>query len=229
MEGQFSGHVSSIDTEDPVKLTHHIIVDNSIDPRVSVIKEYLSKVPSASLKDLKKALIGFSKASEEELKTIIKSANETKFNELYPKPQQTKQKFARGDNKGRGESFTTEEIIFFEKYRDSQLKRGKIFELYQREFPVSKRKVQSVSDYYYYHPNPPKNTSHISTGIPVLQIPTIKNPHSNDHILAKTIRSLYKAGFTPETLPKAKPIINELLSQNSDYDEIELAIEFLKS
>jgi len=229
MEGQFSGNISTADNEDPVKLTHHIIVDNSIDPRISVIKEYLLKVPDASLKDLKKALTGFSKASENELKTIIKSANEKKFNELYPKSQQTKQKFMRGDNKGRGESFTTKEIIFFEKYRNSQLKRGKIFELYQREFPISKRKIQSVSDYYYYHPNPPKNTSHISTGIPVLQISAIKNPHSNEHILAKTIRSLYKAGFTPETLPKAKPINNELLSQNCDYGEIELAIEYLKS
>ncbi len=202
MDGQHAGMVSTEYKEDPINLTtHHIVVDNSIDPRVSVIKEYLSKSPNASLKDLKKALIGFSKASEEELKTIIKSANNDKFDELFssnPLP-----------NKPIKTSVNTEEVIID--------KNGEIIDttnLSPRSIAAYKanmtmRRQKSLL-----------NTQHHNN---------ILNSNQPDNKLKERIIGLlYKSGYTTQSVRDVKPILLNLMRENRDCDEIELAIEFLK-
>jgi PPE-repeat protein len=202
MEGQFSGHVSSIDTEDPVKLTHHIIVDNSIDPRVSVIKEYLSKVPNASLKDLKKALVGFSKASEEELKIIIKSANNDKYNELFsstPLP-----------NKSIKTSVNTEEVIIDKNGQivDTTNLSSRSIAAYKANMTMRRQKsLLNVQ-----HHNNILNSNH----------------QPDNKLKERVIGLLYKSGYTAQSVHDVKPILLNLMKENKDCGEIELAIEFLK-
>lgn len=218
MSEGFSGMISTED-KDPKNHEHHNqIQQDTIDPRISVIKEYLIKVPNASLKDLKKALIGFSKASEEELKNIIKSADETKFNELFPHRTDIIQ--LPVDNTHARVQFHDQEIAFLEKYRTSTLKRRDIYALYKKEFPNSSRNINFLSDYYYHYKKiSEKNDVKLTKSSAVR--PIHKSTH--DHILAQTITALYKSGKSPEMFSKIKPVI-ELIK---DPNAIDFAIECL--
>jgi len=214
MTESFSGFISIDDDEVSPHIHKPIEQTNVEDPRICMVREYLSKCPGATLKDIKnKALLHFEKTLDE-LKEIIKSANIEKYNELYPQvntpsalPLDTKSKY------------TQEETEFLENYRNSDYKRAELYNKYKAAFPTSIRKIQFLSDYYYSHTVKQPVIKHIQSSV---------QPTSNHHILAQTIKLLYKSGFTSKTLPKVKPIINELLTQNSNYDEIEFAIEFLK-
>jgi hypothetical protein len=217
MSNSFSGMIST-ENKDPKNHKHtNVNPEDSIDPRIFVVKEYLLKVPNASLKDLKKALTGFSKASEEELKNIIRSADETKFNELFPQ-METIQTSINITNRSK---FYNEEIQFLEKYRNSSLKRRNIYSLYKKEFPSSARNINFLSDYYYHY----KETAvKVKKGFE-LKEPKIQPTHkvTNEHVLAQAIVALYKSGKSPKTFSKIKPVI-ELIK---DPNAIEFAIECL--
>jgi hypothetical protein len=215
MSDGFSGIISIKDKDPKNYKKHNHIQQNDIDPRISVIKEYLLKVPNASLKDLKKALIGFSKASDDELKIIIKSADEIKFNELFPQIDIIQPPINHSTIQ-----FNNQEIIFLEKYRNSTFKRREIYALYKKEFPNSIRNINFLSDYYYHYKNPSeKNKVKLTKSTNIQPIHKL----TNEHVLAQTIITLYKSGKSPKTFLKIKPVI-ELIK---DPNAIEFAIECL--
>lgn len=228
MEGQFSGMISTIENNAPVKLKHHTIVDNSIDPRISVIKEYLSKVPNASLKDLKKALTGFSKASDSEFQNIIKLGSTTEqYQILYPNKVT---KFVTAKPKSNF-FLTDDEIAFSEKYKDLYLSNNCTFSPQERERIYADYLSQPHLD----HKRPKRFTQNYlyrtySLGhpkIPETKQNEIRSTHmiSNNHVLAQAITALYKSGKSPKVFSEIKPII-ELIK---DPNEIEFAIECLTS
>lgn len=215
MNGVFSGIVSTEDstTDNTLsKISHHTPIDQTIDLRIDMIKEYLKVAPNATLKDIKsKALAHFSKATDDELKELIKSSNIEKYNELYPQANTSSIIFS--DNKS---NYTTEEIEFLERYRDTDYKRAELYNKYKATFPTSIRKIQFLSDYYYSHTVKQPIIKHV-------QIPI--QPTSNHHILAKAITALYKSGKSPKMFLEIKPII-ELIN---DPNEVDFAIECLTS
>ena len=216
----------SIDDNETSSIIHAckpVVITNDIeDPRICMIKEYLSKCPDATLKDIKsKALLHFSKASEEELKEIIKSANIEKYNELYSQVNvdiiSTNTSTISAKSK-----FSKEEVNFLEQHRNNGYSRAEIYEKYKSVFPGSGRKLQFLYDYYYSHPDK-SEIRHVQERIPE----QVKHTQTQ-HVLTKTIRFLYKSGITPDRLPTIKPVINELLANNSSQEEIEFAIEYMK-
>jgi len=221
------------DDSEPLELHKHspLQIDN-IDMRINVLKEYISKVPGATLKDLKKVLIGYSKYTDNELKEIIKSANIKKYNELYPKvepkPQVNKQLVVTRTITLLPQ-YTLEEVMCLEKYRG--LKRPEIYENFKTECPRYPRKIQFVSDYYHNYPqgpparfiedfkNPPKVNTVTHTTVNQ-QLST-----TNHHVLAQAITALYKSGKSPKLFSQIKPVI-ELIE---DPNEVAFAIECLTS
>jgi hypothetical protein len=216
------------DDSEPLELKKHapLQLDN-MDMRINVLKEYISKVPGAKIKDLKKALTHFSAATDEEFKELIKTANIDKYNELFPvkipsEPIKKSTTFFLPQ-------YTLEEVICMEKYRGSQLSRTEIYDKFKKECPRYPRKIQFVSDYFHNYPqgpptrfleeikNPPKShvihtqISHVST--------------TNSHILAQAINSLYKSGKPAKLFSEIKPVI-ELIE---DPNEVAFAIECLTS
>jgi hypothetical protein len=216
MNDSFSGMISIEDKDPKNHEKHNPIQQDDTDPRVSVIKEYVLKVPNASLKDLKKALIGFSKASEEDLKNIIKLADEVKFNELFPQTDIIQSPI----HTHMGVQFHNKEVTFLEKYRTSTLNRRDLYALYKQEFPNSNRNIKFLSDYYYHYKKP-----YVENKVELTKSNNIQPIHksTNDHILAQAITALYKSGKSPKMFLKVKPII-ELIK---DPEAIEFAIECL--
>lgn len=215
MTGVFSGMVSTEDStiDDTLpKIPRHISIDQTIDLRIDMIKEYLKASPDATLKDIKsKALAHFSKATDDELKELIKLSNIDKYNELYP--QINTPSISLPNNKSK---YTKEEIEFLEKYRDSDYKRAEVYDKYKKAFPTSTRKIQFLSDYYFSHTTKQPVIKHVQN--PVQSV-------TNHHILAKAITALYKSGKSPKMFLEIKPII-ELIN---DPNEIDFAIECLTS
>ena len=212
----------SIDDNETSSIIHAckpVVITNDIeDPRICMIKEYLSKCPDATLKDIKsKALLHFSKASEEELKEIIKSANIEKYNELYSQVNvdiiSTNTSTISAKSK-----FSTEEVKFLEQHRHGY-NRAEIYEKYKSVFPGSGRKLQFLYDYYYSHPDK-SEIRHVQERIPE----QVKHTQ-NHHILAKAITALYKSGKSPKMFSEIKPVIDLI----SDPNEIDFAIECLTS
>jgi len=223
MTESFSGFVSIDDDKPVITHVHKPINDNLEDPRICMVKEYLSKCPDATLQDIKKkALLHFSKPSEKELKEIIKFISSEKYNEFYSQitPITTDNKTFTPVATNYTKTLTKEEIEFLEQHRHSDYKSNEIYNKYKTLFSNSIRKPRFVSDYYAHHPEEQPTIRHTTDQTRYIS--------KNHHILTQTIKSLYKAGFTPEMLPKIKPIINELLAQNSNQEEIELAIEYMK-
>lgn len=228
MIGQHAGQIST-EEEDvgPVTLTHHVIVNENTDLRVDIVKEYLSKAQNASLKDIKKALIGFTPASDSELKDIIKAANPDTYEKLYPHFNEEQ----HVEKESLKRHLTLDEIIVLEELRDSNYTRRAKYEIFKQKCPNSTRKIQSISDYYFSHPTCPdwaKPHLNKQKKDPVKHVIQQNNKHADTHILTRTIKALYNAGYTSKTVTSVKPILNELIAQNSDYGEIELAIEYLK-
>ena len=217
MTESFSGFISIEDeNEAKVSLTPHIhkpIEQTNVeDPRICMVREYLSKCPGATLKDIKnKALLHFEKTSEE-LKEIIKSANIEKYNEFYP--QIDTPSIPLPDKKSK--YITKEEIEFLEQYRDSDYKRTELYDEYKAAFPNSTRKIQFLSDYYFSHTIKQPVVKHMRNPL---------QPATNHHILAKAITALYKSGKSPKIFSEIKPII-ELIN---DPNEVDFAIECLTS
>lgn len=251
----FSGKVP-LDDSEPLELHKHAPTQiEDVDLRINILKEYISKSPNATLKDLKKSLDGVSKFTDSEFMNILKAANLDKYNELKPllqskpttlksfgitkkmlkeweKPNLPNVDVISSDNIKSGENYNRDEINFLIKY--SSFKPKHIFILYKQAFPNSERNPQFITDFRYHikkHPD-----TYIRKIDLVKPQPVVSHQQTTQHVIhltdqqlaTKTIRSLYKAGYTPDTLPKVKLVINELLSQNSDYAEIELAIEYLK-
>lgn len=249
MDGS-SGPVSLNDSE-PLEIKKHapIQVEN-IDMRINILKEYISKSPNATLKDLKKSLDGFSKFNDDEFLNLLKEANIDKYNEIkvimqpkpatlesfdMPKKLLKKSKLLNlpdvdlisTDTIKCGDNFNPDEVDFLLKC--SSLKPRHIFPLYKQAFPNSERNEQFVTDFRYnVKHNPGK---YIKTQI--AQTPSqpvvkhVKNVTKSQPI-TQIINSLYKSGYTPDSVPTVRTVINELLSENSDYAKIELAIAYLK-
>lgn len=234
----FAGKVTLNDDE-PVKLRKHApIKPDTSDPRINVLKEYISKVPDATIQNLKKALTHFSKSTDEEFRNLVKSANIDKYNELYPIVKSNKSINV----------ISTEHIPFNSTYGDDEINLLKahielpprhFYKLYKEAFPNSERSDRFVKDLRYllktsperYKKDAIKRTrgGNRHSPKPTHAVTPLTTPSSNHSLVAQTIRSLYKAGVTPEMLPKVKPVLNELMAQNSNQDEIALAIAYLKN
>lgn len=101
----------------------------------------------------------------------------------------------------------------------------RIYALYKKSFPQSKRPMQSIKDKFYPYrreyskvkPLIPAHDSDINK--------SINNSSSNNHVLAKAITALYKSGKSPKVFSEIKPVI-ELIS---DPNEVDFAIECLIS
>lgn len=213
------------DDSEPLTLKSHapLQVEN-VDMRINILKEYLLKSPDATVKDLKKSLVGSSKYTEDEFKELIKSANLEKYNELYPvTTTQTKPKSTRG---GYVERITQSEINCLERNRNKS--RQEAYADYRKEFPESTRKLQFVYDYYH--------ANKTSAPVYVYKRPEEKNPVKHvvvskttmpdtPHILAHAINSLYKSGKSPKIFPQIKPVL-ELIK---DPNAVDFAIECLTS
>lgn len=245
MDGSFSGKVSL--EEKPLPMIKHTpIKQDTSDPRIDVLREYISKVPNATIQNLKTALTHFTKSTDEEFRNLIKSANPGKYDELYPVVESEKLHNV----------ISTERIFHKATYTESEVNLLKehielpprhFYKLYKQAFPNSERPERFVKDLRYLlkvHPDKYSFTNNLESSRRIAGIKAAEtrkrnktlNEHTVHHItdtnqqlVAQTIRSLYKAGFTPETLPKVKPVLNELMAQNSNQDEIALAIAFLKS
>lgn len=198
---------------------HKPVKHDTTDPRIFIIREYLEKAPGATLKDIRtKALIHLSKPSEDELKSIIQSASIDKYNELFPVIQSDSTIPLILDRIPSGTPLIREEILFLEQNKHYIGNGEFIFNRYKKLFPNSERKIRFIRDYHY----------HEQIGREKRSVKHTQNVVSSPTTLAQTIRSLCKAGFTTENIHKVKPVITELLAQNSNHDEIQLAIEFLK-
>lgn len=221
------------DDSEPLEIQKHapLQVDN-IDMRVNALKEYLSKVPDAKLKDLKKALTGYSKATDNEFKDIVKAADINKYNEIYPKidpkPQVSKQLVVTRTITLLPQ-YTLEEVMCLEKYRG--LKRPEIYEKFKADCPRYPRKIQFVSDYYHNYPQgPPTRFTEDFKNPPKINVVPHANMNqqtsiTNHHVLAQAINSLYKSGKSPKVFSQIKPVL-ELIN---DPNEIDFAIECLTS
>lgn len=234
VSGAFSGRISIKESSSKRYVHKPTIIDNTVDPRIDVLKEYISKTPDATLKDLKSALKHFTKATDSEFLNLVKSANIQKYNELtnFITQNISSAQIISSDFIRSGSKYREDELNFIIQHINNN--RSAIYTLYKTSFPNSQRKSRFIRD-----------CQHLMKIRPVKYVPekmclperippqkpskmTIQQTFTNHQLVTKTIRSLYKAGYTPETLPKIKPVINELLGQNSNYDEIELAIEYLK-
>jgi hypothetical protein len=223
------------DDSEPLEIQKHapLQLDN-IDMRINVLKEYISKVPDATLKDLKKSLIGYSKATDNEFKDLVKAANINKYNEIYPKtdpkPQVNKQLVVNRTITLLPQ-YTLEEVMCLEEYRGSGLSRAVIYEKFKTECPKYPRKIQFVSDYYHNYPQgPPARLAEDLKNPPKINVvshTTVNQqiPITNHHVLAQAITSLYKSGKSPKIFSQIKPVL-ELIN---DPNEIDFAIECLTS
>jgi hypothetical protein len=217
------------DSEPLVIKTHAPLQIENIDMRINVLKEYLLTSPDATMKDLKKALVGYSKYTDDEFKELVKSVSQEKYNELYPSIiPQIKLKSKCG---GLVEKRTQEEINFLEEHRNYT--RKDTWAAFKLKYPDTKRKLQFVYDYYHLNKNPVTQNQPVvkkhytkrntTTATHVISI----KPVSSDttHILAHVINSLYKSGKSPKTFSEIKPVI-ELIK---DPNAIDFAIECLTS
>ena len=216
MTDSFEGFISIEDDEVSPHIHKPIEQHTNIeDPRICMVREYLSKCPNATLKDIKnKALLHFEKTSDE-LKEIVKSANIEKYNEFYP---QVDNDITLTSTISAKSKFSTEEVKFLEQHRHGY-NRAEIYEKYKSVFPGSGRKLQFLYDYYYSHPDK-SEVRHVQERIPEQVRHT-----QNHHILAKAITALYKSGKSPKMFSEIKPII-ELID---DPQKIDFAIECLTS
>lgn len=240
-----SGPVSLNDSE-PLEIKKHAPLQiENVDMRINILKEYISKSPNATLKDLKKSLNGFSKFTNDEFLNLLKEANLDKYNEIKSLCETSKMYPVFKNNLPHVEVISTDIIAFGTPYSQDEInfllkydsyRPKNIFILYTKAFPNSQRNSQFVTDCRHLIKKYPEKYIHkskvITQNLPQKSVKQIKIQHTiqpnNQKLVANTIRSLYKAGYTVDTLQKVKPVINELLSQNSDYAEIELAIEYLK-
>jgi hypothetical protein len=231
MNGSFSGKVS-LEEKEVKPHKHSQMIQDSSDLRINVLQEYILKVPSATVHNLKTALNHFGKATEEEFKELVKLANIDKYNELFgqkslPTHIEINQTSIRDITIYPGSKLLTEEIDFIDKH--PHLKGNEIFILYKQQFPNSMREERFIRDSrsrkrvdYISSINNHKLISNYT------EIPDSSNKQDKHQLTIKTIRSLYKAGFSKDVLPKVKPIINALILQNINQDELEFAIEYLK-
>lgn len=214
-DSYYSGnvHIDNTSSETQVnKPIGQIVVENQKieDPRICMVREYISISPNSTLKDIRsKALLNFSKATEEELKEIIKSANIEKYNEFYTNNNISSQITSK---------LSQDEIQFLEQHKNNY-NRAEIYEKYKSLFPTSTRKMRFITDYYYKCRTTQSTINQISEHVP--HSPTVKN----HHILAKAITALYKSGKSPKIFCEIKPII-ELIN---DPQEVDFAIECLIS
>ena len=220
MTESFEGFISIDDDDETSSIVHTykpVITNDIEDPRIGMIKEYLSKCPDATLKDIKsKALLHFSEPSSEELKTIIQTANIEKYNEFYP---QVNNDITLTSTISAKSKFSKEEVNFLEQHRNNGYSRAEIYEKYKSVFPGSGRKLQFLYDYYYSHPDK-SEVRHVQERIPEQVRRT-----QNHHILAKAITALYKSGKSPKMFLEIKPVIDLI----NDPNEIDFAIECLTS
>jgi len=216
MTDSFEGFISIEDDEVSPHIHKPIEQHTNIeDPRICMVREYLSKCPNATLKDIKnKALLHFEKTSDE-LKEIVKSANIEKYNEFYP---QVDNDITLTSTISAKSKFSTEEVKFLEQHRHGY-NRAEIYEKYKSVFPGSGRKLQFLYDYYYSHPDK-SEVRHVQERIPEQVRRT-----QNHHILAKAITALYKSGKSPKMFLEIKPVIDLI----NDPNEIDFAIECLTS
>jgi hypothetical protein len=223
MSGSFSGTISLEDKQLKPK-THGPIEPDAADMRVNVLQEYISKVPNATVQNLKNALNHFSKFNEEEFRNLVKTANSDKYNELYVNKEIStnyeQPSHVYTDIISQRSILKDYEVEFIQKYPN--LGGGELYRLYKQFFPNSERNPRFIRDFRNHRNiHEAKTMRHIA-------LPD-NNKYTNQQLVAQTIRSLYKAGFTPDMLPKVKPVINELLAQNSNRNEIEFAIAYLKN
>jgi len=222
MSGSFSGKMSVKDK--PVKHYKHAPIEpDTTDLRVNVLQEYIEKVPNATIQNLKNALNHFSKSTEEEFRNLVKLANISKYDELYPIKSTTQQNIIENvistDVIRQKSDIISTELQFIQKYPN--LDGTSLYKLYKQYFPNSERKQRFIRDFRFHQKRAHKsiNQSHQKHII----------SYTNQQLVAQTIRSLYNAGFTPDTISNVKPVINEILAQNGSEGEIELAIAYLKS
>jgi hypothetical protein len=226
------------DDSEPLELKQHapLQIDN-VDMRINVLKEYISKVPDATLKDLKKVLIGYSKATEDEFKNLVKSANIKKYNEIFSKKQShphtmpkegvvflPKVDLISDEIIPSGFPYKTEELIFVKTH--SNLLSRHVYTLYKIAFPQSQRNQQFITDCRHLLKKYPDK--YASKGVPKVSpskhIVSTEKP-TNSHVLAQAITALYKSGKSPALFSQIKPVI-ELIQ---DPDEVAFAIECLTS
>lgn len=221
-DGSFSGKIN-IEESDyiPVKRKHFSLNlnDDRKDPRIDVIKEYILKAPNATIKQLKSALSHFSDYTESEFRSILKEANVDKFNELFPVENEI---VAKGivsiETISKSTAFNEKEISFLKEKIATCNDNRTIYNSYKIAFPNSLREYNFIKDFKYKISKPPSNN-----------VRTLVKNTVTTTSFAKTIRVLYKAGFTPETIHNVKPVLDELIAQNCNQEEINLAIAYLKA
>jgi hypothetical protein len=233
------------DDSEPMELQKHapLQIDN-VDMRINVLKEYISKVPDAALKDLKKVLIGYSKYTDNELRDLIKSASDKKYKEIYNNRKRPKShimpkeiiylpkvNLISDEVIPCGFPYKKEELQFIQTH--SNLLPRHIYTIYKIAFPQSQRNQQFITDCRHLTKmNPEKYL------IKDLQSPkqspvkhtietSVTNESSviNSHVLAQAITALYKSGKSPALFSQIKPVI-ELIE---DPNEVAFAIECLTS
>jgi hypothetical protein len=233
---KLSGSIS--DDSEPLELKKHapLQIDN-VDMRINVLKEYISKVPDATLKDLKKVLIGYSKSTDDEFKILVKSADINKYNEIFSKKQPhphtmpkegvvflPKVDMISDEIIPSGFPYKTEELIFVKTH--SNLLSRHVYTLYKIAFPKSQRNQQFITDCRHLIKKYPDKYAFLDTP----KVSPIKHTipaktSTNSHILAQTINALYKSGKSPALFSQIKPVI-ELIE---DPNEVAFAIECLTS
>lgn len=205
------------DDSEPMELQKHapLLIDN-VDMRVNVLKEYISKVPNATLKDLKKVLIGYSKYTDDEFKNLVKSANIKKYNEIYPKiipKQQVNKQLVVNRTITLLPQYTLDEVTCLEKYRGTGLTRPEIYAKFKMECPRYPRKIQFISDYFHkYSQGPPARFLEDLKNPPKINVVHHANINqqisiTNHHVLAQAIDSLYKSGKSPKIFSQIKPVL----------------------
>jgi hypothetical protein len=231
------------DDSEPLELKKHapLQVDN-VDMRINVLREYISKVPGAALRDLKKVLIGYSKYTDNELRELIKSASDEKYKEIYNNRKRPKSHIMpkeiiylpkvdiiSDEVIPCGFPYKKEELKFIQTH--SNLLPRHIYTIYKIAFPQSQRNQQFITDCRHLTKmNPEKYL------VKDLQLPkqspkqspikhTIETPVTNSHVLAQAITALYKSGKSPALFSQIKPVI-ELIE---DPNEVAFAIECLTS
>jgi hypothetical protein len=234
---KLSGSIS--DDSEPLELKKHapLHIDN-VDMRINVLKEYISKVPGAALKDLKKVLIGYSKYTDDELKELIKSADINKYNEIFSKKQShphtmpkegviflPKVDLISEEIIPSGFPYKTEELIFVKTH--SNLLSRHVYTLYKIAFPKSQRNQQFITDCRHLIKKYPDKYAYLKdvSKISPVKHTTSTESSTNSHILAQAITALYKSGKSPALFSQIKPVI-ELIE---DPNEVAFAIECLTS
>jgi hypothetical protein len=228
------------DDSEPIELQKHapLQIDN-VDMRINVLKEYISKVPNATLKDLKKVLIGYSKATDDEFKNLVKSADINKYNEIFSKKQSTshprilpkeviflpKVDMISDEVIQSGSPYTKEELKFIQSY--PELLSRHVYTIYKIAFPQSQRNQQFVTDCRHLTKTNPEKyiVKDLQPKQPQVKHTISVKPAINSHILAQAITALYKSGKSPALFSQIKPVI-ELIQ---DPDEVAFAIECLTS